>query len=87
MNPTFNYSHSADVRMWLDCGEHGCVTLNRITPKLVVSRTPRDIPPCLADLVVTVDGRMSRSRVNLVSGFSAKWGAALVLPANNVAPF
>src|SRR5437879_4561592 len=35
-------SHSADVQMWLDCGEHGRVDLNRITPKSVVAKEARE---------------------------------------------
>ncbi len=64
--------------MRLDCGEHGQVALSRITPKSVVAKTPRDIPPCFADLVVTVDGQRLSNRVRLTSGFSKRRHAALV---------
>lgn len=87
MSQSSYISHSADVEMWLDCGEHGCLFLSRVTPKSVVAKMPRDIPPCLADLVVTVDGRFLRNRVNLPSGFSQARSIARVLPVDNVAPF
>lgn len=71
-------SHSADVQMWLDCGPHGIVALGRITPKSVVAKHSCDIPPCFADLVVTVDGHRLHSRVNVSTGFSKGRLAALV---------
>src|SRR5438105_4098188 len=63
-------THSADVEIWLECGEHGRVDLCRITPRSVVAKERREIPPCYADLVVSVDGRIRRIPVNLSSGFS-----------------
>jgi hypothetical protein len=63
-------SHSADVAMWLDCGHYGRMDLSRITPKSVVAKQPRDIPPCYADLVVTVDGKRFLRRVHVASGFA-----------------
>jgi hypothetical protein len=80
-------SHSADVQMWLDCGEHGRLALTRVTPKSVVAEAPRDIPPCRAELIVAVDGRFLRNTVNLASGFSRGRSVALVLPVDDVAPF
>jgi hypothetical protein len=73
--------------MWLDCGEHGKLFLSRITPKSVVAKSATEgIPPCPAELVVTVDGRLLRNRVNVL-GFSKGRRTALVLPVDNVAPF
>lgn len=63
-------THSPDVKMWLDCGDHGIVKLGRVTPKSVVAKEFREVPPCEVSLVVSVDGQESRSRVNLVSGFN-----------------
>ena len=73
--------------MWLDCGAHGRLPLSRITPKSVFSPKPRDIPPCIADLVVTVDGLVIRNRVNLAAGFSANREFALALMVDEIAPF
>lgn len=73
--------------MWLDCGEHGRLELSRISPTHVVARRPKNIPPCHADLVVVVDGREMRSKVEVPNGFHPKRRAALVLPVDLVAPF
>jgi hypothetical protein len=83
-----NYSsHSADVEMWLDCGEHGRLGLSRITPKSVVAKSvPQDIPRCRAELVVTVDGRQLSRWVDVL-GFSRGRRVALVLPVYDPAPF
>jgi hypothetical protein len=80
-------AHSAEVEMWLECGAHGRVNLCRITPKSVVARESREIPPCFADLVVSVDGRIHRTPVNLSSGFRKGRLAALIQPVTDVAPF
>ena len=73
--------------MWLDCGEHGRVPLGRITPSEVVAKECWDIPPCLAQLIVIVDGERLSSRVNLANGFTKGRRTALVLCVDNVAPF
>jgi hypothetical protein len=81
-------SHSADIEMWLDCGPYGRVVLSRITPKSVVAKAPpRDVPPCLADLIVVVDGHRMQNRVNVTSGFSKGRLAALIQLVGDVAPF
>jgi hypothetical protein len=80
-------SHSSNVDMWLDCGEHGKVPLSRITPTLVVAHSAVDIPPCTADLVIVVDGKMICHRVDVTTGFSPTRRAARVRPATGSAPF
>jgi hypothetical protein len=87
MSQAFTYSHSAEVEMWLECGEHGEVHLSRVTPKSVVAKIAREIPPCIANLVVTVDGRRMCNRVKLTSGFSRGRRMARVLSFDDVAPF
>ena len=72
--------------MWLDCGEYGRVNLSRITPKSVVAKEAREIPPCFADLVVSVDGRIHRTPVN-VSGFTKGRLLALIRLVTDAAPF
>lgn len=79
--------HSADVMAWLDCGEYGRVMLSRVTPKSVVARDVHEIPPCFADLVVTVDGRVVRNRVNVASGFTRGRRVARAFTVDDVAPF
>jgi len=56
--------------MWLDCGEHGLMHLSRITPKSVVAKERREIPPCFANLVVVVDGQRVQHRVHVPKGFT-----------------
>jgi hypothetical protein len=73
--------------MWLDCGEHGRVDLSRITPKSVVARHARRVPPGPAELVVCVDGHCERHPVSLGSGFLRGRVVALVRPIGDVAPF
>jgi len=73
--------------MWLDCGPYGRLDLSRVTPKSVVAKgATRDIPACVADLVVMVDGKCFRTRVAMGS-FSKDRGVALIEPADEVAPF
>ena len=73
--------------MWLDCGPYGRVDLSRISPKSVVAKTAREIPPCFADLIVVVDGERMRKRVNVASGFSKGRLAALIHLVTDAAPF
>jgi hypothetical protein len=87
MFENFRFPHSAEVRMWLDCGPHGRVDLSRVTPTSVVAREPRDVPPGDADLVVVVDGEEMRTRVHIANGLSRTSRVALVLPVDQVAPF
>jgi hypothetical protein len=79
-------SHSADVKMWLDCGLYGEVELSRITPTSVVAKSPREIPPCIAELIVTIDGARVQNRVEL-RGFSKGRAVALIRLIGEVLPF
>jgi hypothetical protein len=60
--------------------------LSRVTPKLVVARTPQNVPPCFAVLVVTVDGDPLRQRVWLRSGVAGR-RVARADNVDDVAPF
>jgi hypothetical protein len=80
-------SHSATVEMWLDCGPYGVVELTRIGPRAVFARFPREIPPCDAELVVTVDHSVDRRPVNLTNGFSRGRHAARAMARDDSAPF
>jgi hypothetical protein len=79
-------AHSAEVKMWLECGDHGRVDLCRITPKSVVAKEPCDIPACVADLVVSVDGRVRRTPVKLSSGFTKGRTVAFISPVPDEIP-
>jgi hypothetical protein len=76
------FGHSAEVLMWLDCGAHGLVELSRISPKSVVAKYAQNIPPCDADLVVTVDDHCIVKRVNIARGFPRGRQAARIRPLN-----
>jgi hypothetical protein len=80
-------SHSAFVEAWLDCGQYGRVMLSRVTPKSVVAKDVHEIPPCFADLVVTVDGDRIRNRVRLPSGFTKGRRVARAVSVDDAAPF
>jgi hypothetical protein len=79
-------SHSADVQIWLDCGVHGRVDLSRESPRSVVAKAPHEIPACVAELVVSVDGRCRRTLINL-RGFTKGRLAAVADSISDVAPF
>ena len=64
--------------------------LSRVTPRSVVAKAgsaERDIPPCFADLVITVDGHVVRNRVKLPAGFTKGRRVARVHSVSDVAPF
>jgi len=86
MSETFPCAHSAEVRIWLECEGYGRVNLTRVTPKSVVANLPLNIPPCYANLVVTVDGHRISNRVRVSSGFSNR-AVALVRAVSDAAPF
>ena len=85
MFENFHFPHSAEVRMWLDCGEHGHIQLSRITPTSVVTRDALNVPAGDADLVVVVDGEEMRTRVHITG--SSRGRVAMVLAVDQVAPF
>jgi hypothetical protein len=85
MFENFRFPHSADVRMWLEYGEHGQIHLSRITPTSVVTRDAVGVPAGDADLVVVVDGEEMRQRVHVTG--SSRGRVAMVLAADQVAPF
>ena len=57
------------------------MSLARVTPHSVVAQEAvHEIPPCDAELIVTVDGEPVKSRVNLLRGFSkGRIGARICL--------
>src|SRR5688572_30780095 len=79
MIPTSNFSHSADVQIWLEFAEREPMALSRVTPKSVVARVPCDMPACMADLVVVIDGRKLRSRLHLSQGFRGRVARAILM--------
>jgi len=61
--------------------------LRRVGPKFVMAQAAPEIPPCFAELVVMVDGKCIRNRVNITSGFARGRRVARVLPVTSAAPF
>ena len=83
MNHVFPTTHSADVEMWLDCGDHGVVELSRVTPRAVFAKVATEIPPCVAFLNVVVDHNLLRVRVNLKNGIPKGRRAARARAVDN----
>jgi hypothetical protein len=81
-------SHSCDVLMWLEgVAGYERIELSRVTPTSVVLKQRVDAPPCQADLVVSIDGKISRSRVDISSGFSSSRLTVSAFSIDHVAPF
>ncbi len=76
--------YSADIDLWLEC-EHGRIPLSHTAPDFVISATPRDLPRCEADVVVSVDGKAHRRRV-VLCGMSVDEPRSAILPLEP-APF
>lgn len=87
MSQSIFSTHSADVELRLDCGEHGMLELSSVTPESVFATATLTIPPCEADLIVIVDGQLTRTRVNLIAGYKAGERSATALPVDDIAPF
>lgn len=62
-------SYSADVRLRLEI-EGRVLSLAQTGPEHIIVREPIDLPPCHADVVVSVDGREHRRHVRLSEGMS-----------------
>jgi len=86
MPELFRESHSSLVTLSLDCGEHGSLALSRVSPKSIVAKIPRNIPPCIATLIVSIDGELLHQLVELPRGLRQSRGAALIRPIED-APF
>lgn len=82
-------SHSADVDLWIDCGEFGASPLRQVTPRMIVLERSFDAPPCDARLIVSIDGLQTVHRVRVVRGISRHRNAArfVRIDENGVAPF
>lgn len=62
-------AYSSNVRLWLDCA-YGIVPLSQTGGTFVVSVEPRQVPPCEAQIVVSVDGHEYRRPVYLIHGIT-----------------
>jgi hypothetical protein len=59
--------HSADVRMTLLLNGH-TMSIAQMGPDFLMLDDPVDHPPCVADVILSVDGRESRWAVRLPEG-------------------
>ena len=62
-------SHSADVRMQLSVNGQ-TLKIGQLGPEFIILDDPIDLPPCEAEITMSVDGRERRWAVWLVNGIS-----------------
>lgn len=79
--------HSAEVAMWLECGDHGRVSLSQAAPTFVVAAKPVSLPAGGARLVMIVDGQRFEHAVQLVDGMSEATRKAMICLGDSVPPF
>ena len=79
--------YSAEVGIWIDCGAHGRIALSQASSTFVIAAESRSVPPCDAQIILTVDGRRHSRPVMLVSGMSPANRQATVLSRDDVSPF
>ena len=82
-----NVGYSADIEMWMDCGDLGRVDLHQASTTFVIAREARDLPPCDAVIVLVVDGKTYTRPVSLPGGMSQDDPEAVVLSRDDVSPF
>jgi hypothetical protein len=78
-------SYSAEVDMWLDCGEHGTIPLAQVASTFVIAASPVNLPACIARLILMIDGRQLERRVRLSAGMSGR--EAQISAYDEAAPF
>ena len=76
---------STEVDLWLEC-DHGRVELSQVGATFVIAQTPSALPQCHADIVMSIDGRIQKRRVELVSGMSEDEAETMVLASDSL-PF
>jgi len=69
-------SHSAIVQLTMEHGD-AVIRLSQVGPEWIIAKTPVELPPCEATIVVVVDGNERRTAVRLPQGMS---------PANEETP-
>ncbi|HEY7116928.1 MAG TPA: hypothetical protein VH475_10100 [Tepidisphaeraceae bacterium] len=79
--------YSAEIDMWIDCGEYGQVPLEQAASTFVITALPVSIPACIARIVLMIDGRRHERPVRLVSGLSPGVRKAMISAHDDVAPF
>jgi hypothetical protein len=62
--------YSADVRLWLVCGDRR-IRLSHASSTFVVAADPTDLPPGHARIEFTIDGEQFERAVTLPGGMSS----------------
>jgi hypothetical protein len=65
-----NQAYSADVRMQMNVNGHTFV-VGQLGPEFVILKNPVDHPPTVAEITLSIDGRVRRWQVELPEGISA----------------
>jgi hypothetical protein len=87
-NPrSFENYYSAETALWMDCGHLGNITLAQAGSTFVIPVEAIDLPPCDAQIVVIVDGRVHRRKVKLAYGLSKHRREAMILACDDLCPF
>ena len=81
-----NSGYSADVDIWPDCGPHGRFPLAQAASTFVIAVEALQIPPCDAEIILTIGGTKRTRPVKLVNGMSAT-REAMILSRDSVSPF
>ena len=80
-------NYSADLKIWMDCGDHGTVPLAHAASTFVIAAAPANVPACSAKIVLVVDGDRIERPVRLVGGMSPETREAMVSSEDAFAPF
>lgn len=62
--------YSAEVRLYLETSK-GTFSLAQIGPNDVIFAKPVDLPPCDAEVVMSIDGTVTRWPVRLANGVTS----------------
>lgn len=80
-------SHSAEVDIYIDCGEFGRIPLSQASSTFVIAESAVKVPPCDAEIVIIIDGRQYERKVKLIHGMDPRSREAMVLSRDSVSPF
>jgi hypothetical protein len=78
--------YSADVQIWLICGDRR-IKLSHASSTFVVAAEAVNLPACDAQIEMTIDGDRYERPVSLPGGLSAERREATVFDRDGVAPF
>jgi hypothetical protein len=61
--------YSSEIDLWLTC-PFGRVALSQVGSSFVIAASSHNIPPCKAEVTISIDGREHSRQVDLVHGIS-----------------